>query len=290
MAVLEKSKILIGTTVLVIALASAAIAEPITVGHAGSAPTLADALKIASKNGGDAEIRIEESLTGEALSYRWAASLTSLEITAARGVVVSGQNQSDKTWLDIFAPIGRSTNIVIHGFTVRGYGTAISIAGTRERPADGWNGGNKIYHMVFDDVGARGDAEASTAVVRFVNSRGGLIARNRFTNVYNDQTCGLIHAVYLAHHSSGNVVEDNNISTRCMDPFRVRDQSDNNTFRRNVVIGKIPTALYTEWFCKTGCTKKSSPECPSSGNAYADPGTYVLFKNTAPSGPLPSGC
>ncbi len=173
----------------------------------------------------------------------------------------------DSTWFDLRHSAGESTNLHFRYLRVENYATAINFRGNRER-ANGHNGSNLIHGSYFRNIGAD-----STAAVRLVNSRNNQIINNHFVDIRRKNKCGLLHALYIAHMSSGNQILRNRFKNNCGDPVRIRDYSNNNFISGNKFENVGVNAAYTEWFCdkdsRSDCTKKS-PECPSWNNQVRD--------------------
>ena len=174
------------------------------------------------------------------------------------------------TWLKVLSAHGAGSSVYIYKLKIRNYITAISIEGDREDPTK-YNAHNKIFKMQFDNIGQTSlGLPPSTAVVRLVNSRNNEIFDNEFTDIKNIESCGLLHSVYLAHHSSDNLIKGNNFTNLCGSPIRVRDDSNNNNALHNKFNNIRNDKLMDQWFCdkslRTDCTK-SNPELRSHSNA-----------------------
>jgi parallel beta-helix repeat protein len=173
------------------------------------------------------------------------------------------------TWLSLHAGSGLS-NIRISGLEITNYQTAISFNGQRENTTQ-WNGGNIIKDNIFSNIGqiSKPDAKPSTAAIRLVNSDHNLITNNRFINIKNNDKCALLHAIYVAHDSTDNIIENNFFKDSCGDAIRLRDSSNNNIIRKNVFQMAWAKSPISEWHCdkkiRTDCTKKTG-EYPSISN------------------------
>ena len=174
------------------------------------------------------------------------------------------------TWLDIRSATGKRTNYKISGLEITNYETAINFSGDRNH-RERSNGGNEIRNNVFVNIGqiARAEARPSTAVIRLVNSDDNVIAENRFIHIVNLEQCGHLHSIYVAHDSTGNVIEDNVFEDSCGDAVRFRDGSHSNLVRGNIFIDAWANAPVSDWYCdrerRADCTK-TTPECPSMNN------------------------
>lgn len=178
-----------------------------------------------------------------------------------------------KTWLSLKSGQGRPTNLIVQGLEIRNYLTAISITGNRSSP-NLWNGENVISDNVFVNIGqiAMPLEPPSTAAIRLVNSRNNVIVGNFFKGIRNNKNCGALHAIYMAHHSSGNLIEGNTFDDGCGATIKVRDDSNFNIIRSNNFIGQ-EGAIFHDWYCnketRMDCTKKTG-ECPSLGNKIVE--------------------
>lgn len=179
--------------------------------------------------------------------------------------VFDGDGTNGATWFRLNHSSGQPTNLVFHYIRVENYATAIDFHGNRNSE-DGHNGSNRIYGSYF-----RGIGENTTAAVRLVNSRNNQIINNHFINILSSSNCGRLHAIYIAHMSSGNEILRNRFQNSCGDPVRIRDYSNNNIVNDNEFIEVGQNAAYTEWFCdhdtNDRCTKPSA-ECPSWYNEF----------------------
>lgn len=175
------------------------------------------------------------------------------------------------TWLRLKASDGQPTGLTIEGVEVREYLTAISLEGNRDDPRAS-NEGTVIRNNVFRRIGtiAVNDPQKDvSAAVRFVNSHNNVVSGNRFLTIRNVARCGALHAVYVAHFSSGNQIVDNEFEDLCGSVIRFRDRSNDNLVRGNRFRRVEQSPAIEEWFCdkveKKNCTKQLG-ECPSTGN------------------------
>jgi|GEM_PF-1029511 len=184
----------------------------------------------------------------------------------------SGGSCGGGTWLMLSFSGGRHTNLEFRHLRFENYQTALSFNGNRNNNAGGYNGGNVVYGCQFRRIGNvfNPAVAPSTAVIRLVNSKDNIIENNDFIDVINTTSGGLIHAVYIAHHSDRNFLLQNRFINNSGDPVRVRDFSNDNLIFDNVHI-RAGADGYSEWYCdsstRTDCTKPT-PECPSWGNEY----------------------
>ncbi|WP_291991156.1 hypothetical protein [Candidatus Accumulibacter sp. ACC007] len=176
------------------------------------------------------------------------------------------------TWLTLKSDTGRPTGLTIQALGIRDYYTAISLEGNRDNPAAS-NTGTTIRRNIFRNIGSISsrDGGMSTAAIRFVNSTNNVVESNLFRTIRNksDKDCGSLHAVYVAHFSSGNRIIDNTFDDACGSVVKLRDRSNNNQIEGNRFRAIQQAPAIEEWFCDAGaendCTKKLG-ECPSTGN------------------------
>jgi hypothetical protein len=196
--------------------------------------------------------------------------------------VFDGEGQLS-TWLAITGRKAEPANLIVSGLIVTGYMTAITMNGSRD-DLDNVVSNVQIRSNVFDAIGqvdAR-RSEPSTAVIRLVNGDNNQIVGNVFTHFRNREKCSLLHAVYVAHNSTGNLIKDNRFEDGCGDAIRFRDASGNNLVHGNRFVDAWVTAPITDWYCdaasRSDCTKRDG-ECPSLNNRLVD---NEMVANRAP--------
>lgn len=142
------------------------------------------------------------------------------------------------------------------------------------RPASSGHNGNAIVGMYFTRLGSRWAGTAhGYGGVDLVNSRHNLIRDNHFVRLENTGSgSGLMHGVYLAHHSMANTVHGNRFEIISGDPIRTRNDSNDNEAFGNVFERSGQTAQYSDWFCDARCTEgnRRSRECASHGNVFRE--------------------
>ena len=174
------------------------------------------------------------------------------------------------TWLTWKQANGKPTGLRVEGIEIREYLTAISLDGNRD-DAGASNSGTVIRDNVFRRIGSIGTDEdkLSTAVIRLVNSHDNLIEKNRFVTIRNKSGCDALHAVYVAHFSSGNRILGNTVEDTCGAVVKLRDRANDNVIEGNRFSKVEKAPAVQEWFCdkgaRKGCTKALG-ECPSTGN------------------------
>jgi len=119
-----------------------------------------------------------------------------------------------------------------------------------------------------------------------VNSDDNVIASNRFVRIVNLEACARLHSIYIAHGSTGNVIEDNVFEDACGDAVRFRDGSHSNLVRGNTFIDAWAQAPISDWYCdremRADCTKPT-PECPSLNNVLDNNRVVARKLKPAPS-------
>ena len=168
---------------------------------------------------------------------------------------------------------GAQTKLHVHGIEIRNYRTAIAVDSSKV-DRQKWNGGMRIEHNRFVNIG-QFDKETliSYAVIGLNNSRGNTISNNTFRNFQNIDLCGALHAIYLAHWSTDNVVKDNIFEDTCSDTIKVRDASNNNKIAGNTMTGNNGTVIFVDSFCDRRKTRECNlprQECPSWENEFID--------------------
>lgn len=178
---------------------------------------------------------------------------------------------SVKNWLKVKSSNGRVTGLTIQALQIRNYFTAISLEGNRD-DTNAYNSGTIIRRNIFSNIGSIAsisDEPGSTAAIRFFNSKNNLVEFNSFTSIRNRKGCGALHAIYVAHFSSGNRVINNNFDDVCGSVIKLRDRSNDNFIENNKFSNTENSPGIEEWFCdmqaRKDCTKKLG-ECPSTGN------------------------
>jgi hypothetical protein len=192
-------------------------------------------------------------------------------ITSGNGgsAVFDGDGQGG-TWMTLKPRGGNPSNIRIERIGVTNYETVIDVDGNRNKP-ELWAGGLEIRDNHFSRVGdiSRVGAKPSTAAIRLVNSDRNVIVKNTFTEIRNNDRCPLLHALYVAHGSTDNRIEENLFENSCGDAVRFRDRSDNNVVRKNRFVDAWSRSPVSDWFCnpaqRSNCTKEEG-ECPSFNN------------------------
>jgi hypothetical protein len=225
-------------------------------------------------------------------------TFTPLNFTNERPVF---DGQGADIWFHLSASQGVETRLRFRYIKVQNYNTAMSFKGDRNNELSGWNGGNELYGMYFYRIGGIYSRDgSSSAAVSFQNSRNNRVANSHFINVENfEAQASAIHGLYIAHYSSGNVIERNRFADINGDPVKTRDASNYNRVLENRFYRTGKTAFYLESFCQaelSACTKPT-PECPSVGNEFRNNQLYdgyygeiATFKLSGPDnycGPLP---
>jgi hypothetical protein len=171
---------------------------------------------------------------------------------------------------------GARTELRFRYLRVQNYATAMVFHGNREDEQSGWNGGNHLYGMYFYRIGGLYSwRQTSTAAVDLSNSRDNYIAHYHFVNIENHyEDAGQLHAIYVAHHSNGNLITRNHFANVNGETVRVRDASNYNRILANTFFRTSRKAYYSEWFCEGERCTKSTPECPSMANEFRDNQLY----------------
>jgi hypothetical protein len=180
----------------------------------------------------------------------------------------------DAPWFTVEADKRPFRQLRITGLEIKGYATAITLNGSRDIDARSVSD-VVIRNNIFRSIGQTEVTQKapSTAAVRLVNADKVEIVNNRFVQISNRFSCSLIHALYVAHGSTNNVIEDNDFEDSCGDAIRFRDGSSGNKVVRNSFVDAWADAPISDWYCdassRKDCTKKT-PECPSFDNEVAE--------------------
>ncbi len=225
-----------------------------------------------------AEIRIGDGrYVGQSVVWSWTPPGARIDIRAAdpaRRPVFDGVDNSTN-WFELQGGAGRPTGVAIEGLEIRNYLSAVWLHGDRVRQDDRWTGGNVVRGNRFVSIGAKDPSGAtySAFAVELVNSRANLIEGNEFVDIVSTKHCTDLHAIYVAHGSSKNIIRDNLFDGGCGDAISLRDNSNDNLIERNTFRRQQARAIVLEWYCsrtvQSNCTKPGL-ECPSWDNRLAD--------------------
>lgn len=196
---------------------------------------------------------------------------------AGRPVFDGGGHGGYWLWMrgGVDAPYGAS-RVELHYLHVRHYvAGGLALVGNKDDPAQ-WNGHNRVYGMFFEEIGdVYGTSGPGYAGVALVNSRQNEIRNNHFVHLENGAaSLGLIHGLYIQHHSYDNLVEDNRFERVSGDPIRVRDDSNGNIIRSNDFSFCGTQGSFGDWYCDQSqtCTGAQNvcavQECPSYLNEF----------------------
>ena len=176
---------------------------------------------------------------------------------------------------------GGDTRLRFYYLEITGYGAGgLAIVGPTatvnglKRPVGQGMNGNTVYGMKFHRMGTAHSADSVGygGLVTW-NSRNNSIRNNHFDYLENSAPDGgLIHGIYLAHGSSGNLISNNSFRWITGGPVRVRNDSNGNQVRENTFTrtSVSPVGFFSEWSCDQACaTQYSQPlECGSHGNVF----------------------
>jgi len=175
------------------------------------------------------------------------------------------------TWGVFKAETGRPTHISIKHIHITRYWSAIVLEGNRTDATKG-NSYNTIEDNLFDQIGQQvRDQKESFGVIGFTRSSNNIVMSNIFSNFSDIDKCGP-RALYIAHGSSGNIIESNVFTGGCGSVIKFRDGSDDNVVRHNIFRDSPDHGLLTDAYCD----KRKKPdecavqECPSYGNKMSD--------------------
>lgn len=187
-------------------------------------------------------------------------------------------------WFRLAVSSGKNTNLYFRYIKVQNYWMAMHLHGNRNNPGSGWNGNNHLYGMYFYRIGSKYSTtnSYSPGMVDLVNSRNNTIVNSHFYYGVNSvpSQYSAFHALYFAHHSSGNQVLRNRIERISGDPMRIRDLSNYNKIKDNRFIRAGAAAFYSDWYCTGSACTKPGGECPSYGNEFRNNDCYRGFYNS----------
>lgn len=260
-----------------------------TVGHAWA--TLANALKRALSMPPAEQVTIAV-LPGEYrdqhVRLKWPSAAPGITVRAFDPASPPSFDGSGKgAWLIVEALDGpRHLGLTIEGLHVRSYQTAISLNGNGNEEGS-FLSDVTIADNRFERIGSRlPGQDPSTAAIRLVNARDITVVRNDFISIVNDQQCGLLHAIYLAHHSSSNLIDGNTFRDGCGATVKVRDDSSGNRIIDNRFEKQRGKALLLDAFCDLSNRPEcAQQECPSWANLFArntDDGSAPRVRVTGP--------
>lgn len=172
-----------------------------------------------------------------------------------------------------FLHLSCTRNVTVTGLTIQHYYSAGIWVGGESCAAPARSAGNAVTFNVVQYIGSTQKPACGNKGyegVAIVESEDNDVAHNQFVHLENmsephpdghgEAEFQLIHAVYL-DSASGNRVEDNFVDLCTGAPFKVRDASNNNLFRRNYVNRSGSESSLNAW--------SASDERPSFGNQLA---------------------
>jgi hypothetical protein len=175
-----------------------------------------------------------------------------------------------KVWFTLQKKNGVNTNLIFKNIKVRNYRMGVNLSGSKDNP-NAWNGNNHFEGMYFENIGSKHAKGQSPgfAAIKMNNSRNNSVVNSTFMNIENKEKKGLIHALYLAHYSSNNIVKNNQFINVSGDVIRTRNESNYNIIESNEFTEAGKIAFYSDWYCssetKKDCTRL---ERPSYGNVF----------------------
>jgi hypothetical protein len=163
--------------------------------------------------------------------------------------------------------------VTVDGLRIGKYNSAISVAPTGGSVYQGTKiiHGIRIENCEFNEIGNK-YGQASTpafSAVGLTNAQDSLVANNTFSNIENATDAGLLHAIYVAHHSSRNIIENNTFSTSSGDVVRIRNRSNGTIVRNNKFVQplRIQDINAVSFWYDYSDTIAANLECPSIDNS-----------------------
>jgi len=190
--------------------------------------------------------------------------------------IFDGSEAGHGAWFVLKSSEGKNTNLNFKYLKIQNFLGGVTLRGDRDNKESGWNGNNHFYEMHFHNIGSKYTSTQAIgySAVGISNSRNNSVVNCTFTNIENNGTIGeerLIHAIYLSHYASENLIVQNKFVNNSGGPIRTRDESNFNIIKENSFIEAAGKAFYSEWYCDKSrldyCTKPSG-ECESYGNEF----------------------
>jgi hypothetical protein len=191
-----------------------------------------------------------------------------------------------------------ATSLTIRGLHVRNYCEGISLGDWR---GDTVITDNTIEGNLFTDIGSKHQTPTENvrgqllpkgecaAALRLQRTARSVVRGNTFRRIENlpaEQTASgeygpsLLHSIYIADHSTGNLIENNRFEQFTGSPVRIRAESDDNRILSNTFaqpVYAVPRNAHnqiyaiSQWYCNeasAACRDKAQrgkTECPSVG-------------------------
>lgn len=255
----------------------------------------------------DVEIRIKQG-TYTAGQTTWNTFLDGHTISFMPVDFQVGMGEADIAGRPVFRPLGApewwlyaqlpqghpggTTGLRFYYLRVENYQNGLMIHGrytTNENglriPATDGANGNQIRGMYFYHLGSlhTGSPSYGVAALDLVNSSDNYVRANQFLYLENGTpNQSHIHAVYMAHGSSNNIVINNKFRYISADAVRIRNQSNGNEVTGNTFDHTGQHAHLVDWFCDGDCVTPTSPqECASHGTYFHDNVIGVGYLGTA---------
>lgn len=209
-------------------------------------------------------------------NYVGAASTTVAAIEGATSMPLFDGGGALGTFFLIKGWKTRFSNFRFRNFEITNYWMALDFGSSNEA-SDG-NGGNEITGMRFTRIGEIYGTNASPtysyACVRMQHSHNNFISGNTWTDIQNTVVySGYIHALYLAHDTSCNMIRNNVFIRVNGDAVRMRNASNFNTAVGNTFINAGKYAAFSDWFDD----EAGANECPGQGHVFANNSVGAQF-------------
>jgi hypothetical protein len=208
------------------------------------------------------------------------------------GSKVADPSASFNYWLG-FSPSSSASGVFFYYLEARNWVNGLKISSFDQSTNAGKSFSNyqpNVYGMKFYKIGNKWAGTRRTAgwtCISLTRSRYHSVRNNHCINAENRQDGidangkpsdfrPLIHALYISHSSSYNLVSANNVKTVSGNAMKTRDRSNFNFFEGNRIDDAGIKSAYHEWFqeyCEPGegCVDSSGKErneCSSHGNRF----------------------
>jgi hypothetical protein len=217
-------------------------------------------------------------------------------------VVIDGTNSKQERFLTLRlkdAPASSvPTALTLRGLHIRNYCEGVSL-GDFHATSDMTD--NVVEGNLFTEIGSKYQAPTAkskgkavpegecAAALRLQHASNGVVRKNIFRRIENlpaEETASgkygpsLLHSIYIADHSTGNLIEDNRFEAFTGSPVRIRAESDHNRIVSNTFSSPVyavarndKNQIYavSQWYCNDAseaCRDKAArgkQECPSVG-------------------------
>ena len=216
----------------------------------------------------------------ETIRWTYRSKYTTTIVGQSRDGVILDGGRLDKA-ISIRTPEGMNANIRLKNFTIRNCANAVSVDGN-QKVYSGFIGKVYMFDMTFRNIGGKYSDSQGYGAIRILNGANCVLSGCKFINIFNVTDQRLLHAVYMAHFSRKCVVQDCEVDGCSGDVFRVRNYSNYNTFRDNIIRNCINKTILADWF-DVKDEKASIGNALTYTNYYGNMSIFAIYQyvNTA---------